>query len=193
MYTGWKLGLEDPETIVGNCEEERHELQTSKWIDFLNNLPSSKLNFQKEDICDSMLKTSNNNDQIGTKNSRNLLDEQRSTNVQKNNHESSGQSFQAILSSEEIQGPSLTCESESPFNVCIIPIGPTLGLQSHGKGDNEGRIGSRCGSSCSDSSMSSNSQAERRDWTGTINTIHERSQEKRYMPKQGCQEEKKSC
>ncbi|KAG0557963.1 hypothetical protein KC19_11G169100, partial [Ceratodon purpureus] len=34
----WQLGLKDPETIIGNCEEEYSELQTSRWMDFMSTL-----------------------------------------------------------------------------------------------------------------------------------------------------------
>jgi len=58
-------------------------------------------------------------------------------------------------------------------------------VQNHEKNDNEGKIGSRCSSSCSDNSLSSNSRIERRDWTSAMNTItQERPQEKQCVSKQ---------
>jgi hypothetical protein len=83
ICAGWQSGLKDPETVIGSCEEDHPELQTSKWIDFMDSLSSiiNKLDFGKEDARDHVLRILDSNDQIGTKNFRNLLDDQRSTNI----------------------------------------------------------------------------------------------------------------
>ena len=195
IYAGWQSGLKDPETVIGSCEEDHPELQTSKWIDFMDSLSSTinRLDFGKEDACDHVLKILDSNDQIGTKNFRNLLDDQRSTNILNSRQEGSGQGYQVVLSNKELLNPCLSYESVSPSSVGSTPTGFVSGLHKHGKGNNEGQIGSRCGSSCSDSSMNSNSRIERQDWISTTNATHERPQEHRYLPKQDYQEEKISC
>jgi hypothetical protein len=180
ICAGWQSGLKDPETVIGSCEEDHPELQTSKWIDFMDSLSSiiNKLDFGKEDARDHVLRILDSNDQIGTKNFRNLLDDQRSTNIHNIRQEGSGQGSQAVLCSKELLNPCLSCESVSPSSVGSTPTRFVSRLHNHGKGNNEGQIGSRCGSSCSDSSMNSNSRIERQDWTSTTNATHERPQEK---------------
>lgn len=174
---------------MSKCKEEHHELQTSIWIDFIDNLPSiaTRLILKKEDARDPTFRTIHSSDQIGTKNSRNLLSEQTLTNAHDSRHEGSRIGSRVVLTSEELRDPSLICENGSSCGVNSTLVV----FENHGKNGNEGQIGSRCGSSCSNNSMSSNSQTERRDWIGIVGITHEKSLEKRYMPKQGCSEKKK--
>ena len=81
--------MKDPDTIVGSCEEEHPELQTSRWIDFMKNLPSiaTRLSFQKENVHDFILRTSNNSNQIRTKSSQNSLNEQQLINAKNSKEE----------------------------------------------------------------------------------------------------------
>jgi len=147
--------MKDPETIVSKCEVEYRELQTSVWADFIDNQPflSTRLILKKEDT--------NSYDQIGTKKSRNLQNEQMSTNT-KNSVIQEGSEFglQGALIDEELQRDSiLACESGSLCGTGFIIVE----VQNREKNDNEERIGSRCSSSCSNSSLSSNSLTKRRD------------------------------
>jgi len=176
---GWHLAMKDPETIVSKCEEKYRELQTSVWVDFMvsQQFIATRSILKKENANNQ---TFNGNDQIETKNLKNLLSEKTSTNAHNSTrHEDNRVGSQIVPIGNEFQWDRLsTCESGSPFGIGST----TIGLQKHEKNDNEKQIGSSYGSSCNDSSLSNSCQTKRWDWIVTMNTSTcERAPEKLYM------------